>query len=82
MLLSERSDVLLFGESVRALADVGQRANVAIYKFTILHETTQGIALPDRTVLGPFEDLFEYCHFHITESRENLAPAKRKICST
>ena len=69
MLLGERSDVLLFSESVRALADFGQRADVVIGKFAVQHEAAQGIALPGRAVLGPLKEFFENSHLRITESR-------------
>ena len=53
MLTGERSNVLLFSESMSALADVGQRADVVIGKFAMQHKAAQSIALPGRTVLGP-----------------------------
>ena len=68
MVFCERSDILLFGESVRALADLGQRADVVIGEFAVQHEAAQRIALPGRAVLGPFKDFFENSHLLIIRS--------------
>ena len=62
MLLGERGDVLFFSESVRALADVGQRTDVVIRKLAMQYEAAQGIALPGRAVLRPIKDFVENTH--------------------
>lgn len=67
MLLGERSNVLFFSESVGALADVGQGADVVIRKFALQKEAAQRIALPGGAVLGPLKEFLENGHPRITE---------------
>ena len=58
----------LVQRAVRALADVGQRADVVIGQFAVQHEAAQSIALPGRAILGPIQELLENGHFRITGS--------------
>ena len=54
MVFGQRRGFLIFGKPMYAFADLGQRANIVIDKFSVQNEAAQRISLPYRAVFGPF----------------------------
>lgn len=74
MIPCQRSTYLLVGEAVNAFAYLGKVTYVVVGQFAVQYEVAQGIALPSRPVLGPFENLFENIYGLTTKSMSAGSP--------